>query len=284
MTQQPTPAPQTARKPRAAGTAIMWTTAAIGGALILGVGASAAYGVATSRASASAAGNLQVTVDGLTELDLDISAADFTLDYGPVTEATLEVAGAAHTQWGLRRDGSALVVTSPRGSGGSCWIGFCPPERRVNSTVTLTLPQSFAERGLDADVSVGVGRFRADGTFGNVGLEIGAGKATLTGAARDLDVTVGLGSFVGELTGVTTADFEVAMGELTTSLRGDAPEYVGIEVGMGSATLELPDEEYRFETSHELGELRNSLRSNPSSPYRIAAEVSIGDLVLRPVT
>lgn len=289
MTQQPTPhqappaALAAAQYPRSAGTAVMWTTAALGGLMILGIGASAAYGAATSVSGTTGAGGVTtVSAEGIADLDLDISTADFTLAYGPVTEATLEVTGTRSEQWGLRRDSDSLVVRAPGGVGGSCWFGFCPPDRNASATATLTLPQELKTRALDADVTVGVGTFTADGTFASIEIELGAGTAHVKGAAEALDVSVGVGTFTGEFTGVRRADLVVSMGELDTRLRGDAPDSIGIEVGIGSALIEVPDVEYRFDLSSSLGDVQNSLRNNPSADREITADVGMGDLTLRP--
>lgn len=282
MTQQPQPTPTTPAGRSAVGNAIMWTTAAVGGLMILGIGASAASAAIGSAVQGTAGGTQAVSTRGVTDLDLNIGTAEFTLAYGPVTEATLEVTGPRGDQWRLSRDEDSLVVTSPRGLGGSCWFGFCPPDRSTSTVGTLTLPQEFATRELDLDATVGVGQFTSDGRFGSVSVEIGAGEARLTGMARDLDVTVGVGEFTGEFTGVQTAAFDVSMGELDARLRGAAPRTVDVTVGVGSATLELPDEVYAVQTHSSLGDMQNDLRVAPDATARISAEVSLGELVLRP--
>lgn len=278
--QQPTPTERTGRS--AAGSAILWSTAAVGGLMILGIGASAASAAVGATVSGASGGSNTASAQGITELDLDINTAEFTLAYGPVTEATLEVTGPRADQWRLSRDEESLVVTSPRGVGGSCWFGFCPPDRGTSTVGTLTLPQEFATRALDVDASVGVGTFTSDGRFGSVSVEIGAGDARVTGEARELDITVGVGKFTGEFTGVQAADFEVSMGDLDARLRGDAPTTIDVEVGIGSVTLELPDESYVVQTRSSIGDVRNDLRTATDSPYRISAEVSMGELTLRP--
>ncbi len=269
--------------PRRRGTGpVAITTAILGGVALLAVGASAASGAVGSRGGTSESGVQSVSARGITELDLEVGAASFTLAYGPVTEAELTVTGAQADRVELRRERGALVVSSPDQIGGSCWFGFCPPERRLgSSTITLTLPQKYRTQLLDADITLAAGAVSADGTFGQLDVEVGAGKAEVTGAARELDVSVGVGEFVGDLQGVRTADFEVSMGGATARLRGTAPDEVSVQASMGSVDLTLPDAEYRVTSAVELGDLRNELRTSSTSPHRITAELTAGDLVLR---
>ena len=67
---------------------------------------------------------------GVTELDIDASAAEFTLTYGDVDEAVLDVRGSSG--WTIERRGESLEVRPP-----VRWIfGWNFGERE---TVTLTL-------------------------------------------------------------------------------------------------------------------------------------------------
>ncbi|WP_125100123.1 DUF4097 family beta strand repeat-containing protein [Leucobacter chromiireducens] len=257
-------------------------TAVLGGAALLAVGASAASAVIWNRGGETA-GGATASARGITELELRVGAADFTLAYGAVSEAELTARGAQADRVSLRRDGETLVLDTPdRLAGGSCWFGFCPPERRLgSSTITLTLPEAFRTQALDLDLKLAAGNVTALGNFGEVDVEVGAGRAEITGAARSLDVNVGVGQFVGELRGVRAADFEVSLGDATAILTGDAPDKVDVETSLGSVSLTLPDAEYRVDTTVTLGDVTNKLRTSPSSPHTITANVSAGDLTLR---
>ena len=296
--QQPAQHPQTPQDPHSGPTSqrpsqgpsrtaktIMYITAVAGGVALLGIAASAAYSAAGTRlGTASGDSSRSVSVEGVTELDLDISLADFTLKFGAVDEAQLKVSGTDSDRWALKRDRDTLVVTSPQRLGGSsCLFGFCPPDRAAHTTVILTLPETLERQSVNAEIDVSVGSFTSTGTFGDLAVEVGTGEATVAGDARTLSVSVGVGSFSGDLTGVNAADFEVSMGDVRTTLRGDAPDSVDVEVGTGSADLQLPDVEYRVDASVELGDLRNQLRTSSSAPNRITADVSLGDLALRPL-
>ncbi|WP_440312188.1 hypothetical protein [Leucobacter chromiireducens] len=275
--------PQGPRGPRRRGTGpVAIVTAVLGGAALLAVGASAASAVVWNRGS-DQQGATAASARGITELELHIGAADFTLAYGDVVDAELTVRGAQADRVKLRRDGGALVLDTPdRVGAGSCWFGFCPPERRIgSSSITLTLPEAYRTQPLDADIQLAAGQVTAEGSFGDVEVEIGAGRAELNGAARSLDVTVGVGEFVGELSGVRTADFEVSMGDADATLRGAAPDAVNVETSLGSVTMTLPDAEYHVDTTVTLGDITNRLRTSPTSPHTITANISAGDLTLR---
>ncbi|MBL3699511.1 hypothetical protein [Leucobacter luti] len=283
--QIPTPPQAASTRPGRAARPIMIATACVGGLALLGIGTSAAYSAAGTRvASVSDASATSISVDGITDLDLDLSIAEFTLEYGPVDEAELRVAGTHTDRWVLKRDRDTLVVASPsRLGGGSCFLGFCPPDRTARMTGTLTLPEELRQRPLNTEVEVSVGSFTADGSFGDVSVDVGAGEATIAGAASTLEVTVGVGTFTGELSDVSAAAFEVSLGEIRTTLSGDAPDTITAEVGTGSIDLRLPDEDYRVDASVELGDVTNRLRTSSDAKHLITADVSLGELTLRPL-
>ncbi len=272
-----------APQPSRASRAIMITTAVCGVLVLTAVGGTAAYAAASATASATSNDRTLTDTAGIRELDLDISAASFAVEYGPQDEASLQVTGPRSERWTLTRDGDTLTVGSPAGMASSCVFGFCPPGRGSATTATLTLPNSFAKLGLDVDVTVGAGSFEADGRFGELDVEVGAGEATITGAAHTVDVSVGVGEFRGTFADVAEADFSVEVGELVAQLKGKAPREVTVDVNLGNAVLELPDASYRVDRSVGLGDLSNELRTSADAPHLITASLELGELTLRPL-
>lgn len=276
------PAQQTAPKRRTSVIAVV--TAVVGGLVLLGMGTSAA--VATVAAStdrgASATGAAAVDSAGISSIDVEIGAASFTVEYAAVSEITLDTAGPRGNDWTLRRSGDELIVKSPRTNfGGSCFFGFCPPVQGQRASATLTLPNEFESRTLDAAFEVGAGELNATGTFGELEVEVGVGSATLAGAARELDASVDVGSLTGDLEGVQEADIAVAVGEATVTFRGNAPRDVELNVDLGSLKLTLPSGVYDVKTKNDLGKIDNRLDSSANARNTISATVSLGDIILQ---
>ena len=271
------PAPQRS----AAARPILIATAIIGGFALLVTGTSAAIAAVgaqsgSSPGSIAAATSLDAT--GVTGVDVDASAADFTIVFGDVSQASLDVTGPRSDQWKLRRDGNELVVDSPRGIFGFCF-GWCPP---AEQTVVLTLPHALEGDKLDLDVHLGAGALNAEGDFGDLGLELSAGRMTVFGSARSIDLEMSAGNFTGELRDVVEASFSISAGSAETELTGTAPRATDLEVSAGSLDLTLPDETYRVTTDVSAGNVDNQLRTDPNAENRIEAEISAGKIALRP--
>ncbi|WP_244303097.1 DUF4097 family beta strand repeat-containing protein [Leucobacter coleopterorum] len=258
----------------------MITTAVVGGFALLTVGSSAA--IAALSTGASDDGSLytsNATVDTwITGIDIDANAANFTLAYGDVGEATLEAKGPRASKWRLYTEGNDLKIESPRGFFSACMLGCA----RGGDTVTLTLPKELEERALDLDASLGAGKLSADGRFGDFDLDMSAGKVVFSGAARSLDVEMSAGAFSGSVSGVREASFNVSAGSAKAELSGDAPREVDVEVSAGSVDLSLPDVAYRVDTDVSAGSVNNKLRTNPTSKHLISVETSAGSVTLRP--
>lgn len=283
MTQSPTPENRRA-KPGMRGIAI--ATAVVGGVVLAGLGASAAFAMVASSqptdARAVAGGPLvPVDVTGVTSLDLSVGIAELELEFGDVPEATLRTNGGQADRWSLTRDGDELVVRAPKASSGFCVFGLCPTARGQHVTATLTLPQELAGRGFDADIQIGVGSLRAAGTFGELDVKVDAGDAFVTGKAEHLGFEIGAGTFSGEIEGAKTVEAEVSLGDLELVLRGDPPTDVTLEVSAGSIDLAVPAGPYDVTHGRTAGSIDNTLRTVPGAPNRISAKVDLGDISLR---
>lgn len=183
--------------------------------------------------------------------------------------------------WEFTRDEDELTVRAPQANSGFCFFGVCPTTRGQNVTATLTLPQELAGPTFDAEIKIGMGVLRANGSFGELDVKLDAGDAFISGAAEHLDLEIGLGTFAGEITGAKTVAGEVAMGDLELVLRGDAPSEVGLEVSAGSIDIAVPAGEYDVTSTNTAGSIDNSLRTVPGAPNRITAKVDMGDIALR---
>lgn len=277
-----TNAPQQPVAPQrsAAARPILIATAIIGGFALLVTGTSAAVAAIGAQAgsSGSVASATSLEATGITRVDVDASAADFTIEFGDVSEAKLAATGPRSDQWNLRRDGGDLVVDRPRGVFGFCF-GWCPP---AEQTVVLTLPQTLKGDRLGLDVHLGAGALSAEGDFGDVNLELSAGRMTVSGSARTMDLEMSAGNFTGDLRDVTEASFSVSAGSAEAELTGTAPRATDLEVSAGSLDLTLPDETYRVSTEVSAGNIDNQLRTDPNAENRIEAEISAGKIALRP--
>lgn len=275
-----TPDQPAAPERSAAARPILITTAIIGGCALLATGTSAAVAAVGAQASSSGSVAAATSLDttGITGVEVDASTADFSVAFGDVSEATLEVSGPRSDQWTLRRDDTDLVVEAPRGIFGFCF-GWCPPSEQV---VVLTLPLSLEDRPVDLEARLGAGALRADGAFGDLDLELSAGRMTVEGSARSLDLEMSAGNFTGDLSDVTEASITVSAGSADTRLTGSAPREVDLEVSAGSLDLTLPDEPYQVRTEVSAGNVDNQLRTDSGARSVIEAEVSAGKIVLRP--
>ena len=264
----------------AAARPILITTAIIGGLALLATGTSAAVAAIGAQAGSSGSVAAETSLDttGITGVEVDASAGDFTIEFGDVSEALLDVTGPRSDQWKLRRDGDDLVVDSPRGIFGICF-GWCPP---AEQTIVLTLPHTLESEKIDLDVDLGAGALSAEGAFGDLTLDLSAGRMTVSGSARTVALDMSAGNFTGALRDVTEASFSISAGSAEAELSGTAPRATDLEVSAGSLDLTLPDEAYRVSTDISAGNLDNQLRTDPNSAHGIEAEISAGRIVLRP--
>ena len=285
MTQQPTPQ-TSAPRPRGRGIAI--ATAVVGGAVLFGLGASAAIAMAVSSRDADTVqaegGPLRpVDVGGVTSLDVTVGVAELDLVFGDVDAATLSASQGAVGRWEFSRSGDELVVRAPKTSTGWCIFGVCPSQRGQHVRATLTLPQELAGKGLDADISIGFGSVRAVGDFGELDVKVDAGEASVNGSARELGIEVGLGTFEGEIAGASTVEARVELGDVSLALGGDPPTDVELNVSAGSIDLAVPAGQYDLSSKNSAGSIDSSLQTAPGAPNRISAKVELGDITLREV-
>lgn len=268
----PQPPPAQSSTTRAGTRALAITFGVIGGCVLLGGGAiTAVAAVAQTAASASGGvGSESVSTSGIDSVKVDVNAGDMDVLFGGRGEARLDYS-SDRGPWTLERDGDTLVVQGPDPR-------FSLFDWSFHQSATLTLPASL--EGVDLDVDVAAGEFMADGSFGDITYELGAGTVELEGAARSVDGQVSAGSSIIELADVETANFDVAAGGVNGHLTGEAPEEVSIDVSAGAVVLQLPDVPYDVRINRAAGDVTSSLQENSSSDRLVDVQVMAGDVEL----
>jgi hypothetical protein len=245
-----------------------------GGVVLLGTGATAA--IAGIHRIGPESGALQADTQGVTSLDLDVDAAEVTVEFRSGTaEAQLQIDGGSSNGWLLSRDGDELKVRGPQS--GFDW--FRPDWLRGDERATLVLPDRLS--GLDADFTLQAGSLSVDGDFGELDVNLNAGSLNLNGTALDLDAELNAGRADIDLGDVRTAEFTVNAGRIVAVL-DSVPSEVAIEVSAGALDLTLPDEQYDLRQNVSAGSLNSGLQQSSNSANRITATVSAGSVRLQP--
>lgn len=267
--EQATP-PTTPRHP--AGKAVAITAIVVGAVLLAGTVVSGAANAVTGSLPTSSQ-TLVADTAGVTDLDVDASAALFELRFADVDEATLEVT-AGRGAWRMERDGDELKVSAPDGfmGIGIGWIGEHP-------RALLTLPRSL--EGVDASLTLSAGELRAAGTFGELDTHVSAGNLVVSGEARTIEATMSAGSSDVRLSGVTEAEFDLSAGDLTAQLTGTAPRSIDIGVSAGSVDLTVPRGAYDVRSNVEAGGVDNRLSAGSGPRIPVDVRVSAGNVTLR---
>jgi hypothetical protein len=246
----------------------------IGGLLLIGT----VLGVIRSVVADASRIDDTLTVDaaGVTSLDVDAAASTFRLEFGDVDEATLEITDA-RSEWTLTRDGDELQVGTPDHLFGD----WGPRFGRNEEQVVLTLPESLRDAEIDADLSLAAGELRAEGEFGELDLELGAGGMNVSGSARTLTADISAGDARVELADVSEAEITVSAGRLVGELTGSAPDLVTAGVSAGSLDLTLPAGSYDVSSDASAGDVDNRLDTDSSSAHRVTVDLSAGHATLR---
>lgn len=262
--------PRTTGNPRGNGTALNIVLAVIGGLVILTLligSARSAFGALSREHSTQ-----NVSVEGVTELQISAGTGSFDLRFADINEATLEVESTSAQDWQLKRDGNSLVLDSPDPWGNWCLFGCDFQE----NTAVLTLPESMNDGTLDASFNLAAGDFNAVGSYKNLQIEVGAGELDMSGAAQSAKVQLGAGQANVNLADVQQADFKISAGQLTGTLNGKAPQQVTASVSAGSLDLEMPKGTYDLRQNVEAGDVSNLLATDMESPNKISVDVAAG--------
>lgn len=252
--------------------AITIVLASVGGLVLAGVGATAAFAGVAQLSEGEEAQVVDVT--GVDSLDVDVSAADLTVRFADVDEAQLETSGTRGQGWTFEVDGDELMVASPDARWSWFGLGWWGGE----TTATLVLPESLAS--LDADLLLQAGSLRADGDFDELSVEVGAGSLTVDGSATALDVEVSAGNAEVTLDGVREASYSLSAGWIDSELLS-APTSTRLDVSAGSLTLTVPEEAYRLVRDVSAGTLDSELTESEDAANAIDVSLSAGSVELR---
>ncbi|PCE15806.1 hypothetical protein AUC47_13170 [Microbacterium sp. SZ1] len=262
-------------------TAILVTTAVIGGIALLGSGATAAVAATGTMLSTSGErGDSVQTMDaeGLTSIDLDVDAGNMRVEFGDVDEAELSVTNARNPGWTLEREGDELVVRSPDFEWGWWFGGWFGDDQ----SAVLTLPEDLRGDAVDADLTLDAGSLDVVGDFGALDLTVNAGALDVEGSAESLAVDMSAGRADVALDGVGRADLSVSAGDMNVDLAGTAPSSTTIDVSAGSLDLTLPDTSYAITQDVSAGTLDAKVDQGSSSSRTIDVSLSAGSVTIRP--
>ncbi len=276
----PSAAPVQSETARLGTRAVAITVTVLGaGALVLSGAGTAIATVGHSLVGESTSQGLSAEVDGVTAVDIHHTIGTLRVVFADVDEATLEATSSGEvSDWSLTRDGDTLSLARPdEGWGFDDWNWL--RGWGGDAHATLTLPESLA--GTDLDVGVGAGEVFADGEFGDVVFDLGAGSIELEGSADTLGGELGAGGAIAELADVREVDVEVSAGHFEGMFTGSAPSSVVLGVSAGGADVTLPDEEYDVRIDRSAGEVRtNNLRTSSGADRLVDVRVSAGDVDL----
>lgn len=217
-------------------------------------------------------------VDGITEVQVSVGAADLTVQFGAVTDARLEVDSgtSSNRSWDLEVRGSTLVLEDARGG----WFGFGWWGWDESRTATLTLPQSLAGK-LDGQFDLSAGELNISGEYVNVALEVSAGALRFEGSAQHVTSTVSAGQSNITVDGAQTLAAEVSAGKSVILMTGAQPERVGGDVTAGSLELQVPRGAYDVQGDVAAGDRTIDVRTSPDAKSVIDIDLTAGDLTLR---
>lgn len=247
--------------------------------IVYGVGSGVVRGFAAHAATSD---SLTADVDGIDELQIDSSAAEFEVRFGDVEQATLDVTtdGGPVQEWQLSRSGGALVVDSERRWR---WFGFgiMFGDRVGEERAVLTLPAALEREGLGLEAEVSAGSFEAAGDWGAASLDLSAGGADLSGTAESLLVSVSAGEARIDVETAGAVTLDVSAGRIIGELAGDQPASITATASAGSIELTIPDGPYAVTEQASAGDSDVRVVDDPSAASTIDVDVSAGSVTLR---
>lgn len=264
------------------------TVAVLGGTLLLGaMGTAAIAGIyAATRGEVGEAQFLTNSADGVTDLSVDATAANFTItcDGSVDRQDTFEFStDSGDRQWRMFERGGQLRIEP-----NEPWIGvsFGGGSQRIQD-ITLGLPAQACDGSalLNADVELGAGKLLMDGNYGEVEALVEAGDFDFRGDAAQFELELAAGSANFVANNVAEGSVTVSAGKVTGEFAGSAPTLLKTEVNAGRAVLTLPDESYSVRSDVSAGSFDNGLRTEQgASEYVVKVDVSAGHLSIQPKT
>lgn len=266
------PAPVPSRRSSAKTISIVAIT--LGGVLLAGTVGFVALGAIRASQPVTSI-TYAASLQGVTDLDIDVSATEFTVQYGDVAEATLDVTRTRDPQgWELTVDGDTLVV----GSHDGWWLGGWNDD--FDSAV-LTLPRGTT---LDADLGLSAGSFTALASFGELDVDVSAGAMRVEGDARSFEASLSAGKIDFSLANTAEAAVSASAGSISGELTGTALTSLELDVSAGDIRVIVPDEAYRVNSSVEAGDADIHVREDPNAARTISSQVSAGRVVVTPAS
>lgn len=260
-------------------TAIMVTTAIVGGLALLGTGGTAAFAATGTLLTSSDRSDSIQTQDasGIESIDLDVDAGNMRIEFGDVDEAELAVTNGRGPGWTFDRNGDELVVRSPEFRWGWWFDGWFGDDE----SAVLTLPESLRDSALDADLTLDAGSLDVVGDFGALDIAVNAGALDLEGAASAVDIDMSAGRADVLVDGVEEAGLQVSAGDLNVELTGTPPTQTTIDVSAGSVDLTVPNASYTISQDVSAGTLDAQIDQS-SSRRLIDVTLSAGSVTIRP--
>lgn len=275
-----TPAPQGPSQTPGSSRVVAIVVIVVGALIVLGTITSALISTIVSASVTSTTRTVAVT--DVTDLDVDVAAGSLRVEFADVDEAELDVTGTGGAdRWTLRTEGGELIVSSPQGWLNGGWpFGGWPFGENGAGNATLRLPQSL--EGLDAELSLAAGELFVDeGEFGEVELDMGAGRTRFSASVDTISADVSAGNAEFTIDGAREAGFSVSAGSLDAELTGAQPRSLELDVSAGQLEIVVPEGEYDVTSDVSAGEFDNRIGSVPDADSTIDVSVSAGKAVLR---
>lgn len=196
--------------------------------------------------------------EGITHVKLDAPVGDVTINCGG-TDFTLTQQKVSE-KWNLERDGDTVKVSrnSPFWPVQINLFGLFSQE---NEKVTFSIPEAACQQNLDADLKLSAGNLNADARFGALNMDMGAGEATINGAASSITARLSAGNLTLNLDGTKQADLHMSAGDIKGSL-SQVPEKLKIDSSAGNLELALPAGNYSVNSDVSAGHFDNQLTTD----------------------
>jgi len=276
-----TDAPPPGQRPTSGAARVIAILVAVLGAFVI-IGAIISALVTTIVSASVDTTSRTADVTDVTDLDVDMAAGTLLIEFADIPDAELEVTGTAGAdRWTFRSEEGRLVVASPQGWFNGGWpFGGWPFGERAADEATLVLPESL--KGTDADLSLAAGELIVDeGDFGEVDLDMGAGRTRFTAAVDSMTADVSAGAADLDLEGAREASFSVSAGALQAVLSGVQPRALELDVSAGSLDVTVPDGDYNVVSDVTAGDFDNRVGSTPDADNTVSVQVSAGKAVLK---
>jgi len=253
------------------------TLVTVTGVILVAIIALQAVSLGVSTGSGVRSASYTADVEGVTSLDIGVSAGDLTVTFAEVDQAQLEVTGSGwrdNTDWRLEVEDGRLVVRED-----DDWWFFWPNFGSSRTTADLVLPSEL-EGEVAADLDVSSGEMSVDGDLQAVAIDVSAGSLTFIGASTSLDAEVSAGNATVVTDGPDEVHARVSAGRFTGTVTGPPPSRTSVDVSAGDVVLDLPDAEYAVSGDVSAGDRTIEVRTDPSSPHLLDVQVSAGDATI----